>query len=116
MVVSALGFVIFLGSAIPLIRWLSFSGIALANAIAYSVQGLLLFLILNHQLPDKFRLAGPFLRGGLSALLAGLSIWLVMYVLPIPISALGLALVAIVVSTLAGVAPIWKEIRLLVHL
>jgi putative peptidoglycan lipid II flippase len=116
MAVSALGFFMYLGLAIPMMGWLSFSGIALANAISYSIQALLLVLLLNHRLPDKFRLGGSLLRAVLSALLAGLCAWLVMAVLPIPVSALILAVGAIVIGAFAGAVPIWKEIRLLVHL
>lgn len=97
-------------------RWLSFGGIALANSLSYSIQGLLLIVMLNRQLPEKFRLRGALVRGGLSACLAGLSIWLVMTVISIPVSALMLALAAIVIGALAGAIPIWKDIRMLVHL
>jgi putative peptidoglycan lipid II flippase len=114
--ISALGFLINLGLAIALMRWLSFGGIALANSLSYSIQGLLLIVMLNRQLPEKFRLRGALVRGGLSACLAGLSIWLVMTVISIPVSALMLALAAIVIGALAGAIPIWKDIRMLVHL
>ncbi len=116
MAVSTLGFFVYLGLAIPLMSWLSFVGIALANAISYSIQAVLLVLLLNHRLPDKFRLGGPIIRAVLSAVLAGACAWLVMRVLPIPIPALFLALGAIVVAVIAAAVPIWKEIRLLVHL
>jgi putative peptidoglycan lipid II flippase len=116
MAVSALGFFMYLGLAIPLMGWLSFSGIALANAISYSIQAVLLVLLLNHSLPDKFRLWGPLVRAVLSAVLAGLATWLMMAVLPIPLPTLILTIGAIAVGALAGSVPIWKEIRLLIHL
>lgn len=116
MTVSALGFFMYLGLAIPLMGWLSFSGIALANAISYSIQAVLLILLLNRRLPDKFQLGGAFFRAVLSALLAGICAWLVMNVLPIPLSTLFLALGAAGIATLVAAVPIWKEIRLLIHL
>ena len=116
MVVSALGFSLYLGLSIPLMNRLSFAGIALANALSYSIQALVLVLWLNRQLPDKFRLGGSLLRSALSALLAGLGVWLVMSVLPIPLPNLILALGGSLVGVLVGMAPIWKEIRLLIQL
>ena len=116
MAISALGFVMYLGAALPLMGWLSFAGIGWANALSYSIQGVLLVLLLNRRLPDKFRLGGLLLRAGLSALLAGLCIWLVMVVLPIPLSPLFLTFVAVAVGTLVGAVPIWQEIRLLIQL
>jgi putative peptidoglycan lipid II flippase len=116
MLISALGFLVYLGSAIVLMGRMSFSGIALANSISYSIQGVSLFVLLNHQLPEKFRLMGSVFRSIVSAMLAGVGIWLVMYVLPIPVSSLVLSLLAIAVGILAGAVPIWKEIRQLIHL
>ena len=114
--VSASGFLLFLGTAIPLMGFLSFSGIALANAISYSIQALILILLLNRRLPEYFRLGGSILRGLLSAVLAGVGAWLVMSVLPIPLPGLLLTLGGIAVGTLVAVPPIWQDIRLLVQL
>lgn len=116
MVISALGFFLYLGSAIPLMGWLSYRGIALANSLSYSVQALILVILLNRGLPERFQLGGPLLRSTVSALFAAGSAWLVMEILPIPLSALVLALGGIALSAFVGAIPIWKEIRLLVHL
>jgi putative peptidoglycan lipid II flippase len=116
MAVSAAGFFLYLGTAIPLMSWLSYSGIALANTISYSIQGLALLVLLNRNLAEKFKMGGAVLRALLSALLAGVATWLVMSVLPIPLSGLFLAVGAIGVGALAGAVPIWKEIQLLVQL
>jgi len=116
MAVSATGFLLFIGLAIPLMGLMSFSGIALANAISYSVQAIVLVVLLNRRLPEHFRLGGPFLRGTLSALLAGLFAWLVMSVLPLPLPALVLTLGGVAVGALVAAVPIWPEIRLLVQL
>jgi peptidoglycan biosynthesis protein MviN/MurJ (putative lipid II flippase) len=116
MIVSASGFVIYLGLAIPLMGWMSFSGIAMANSLSYSIQAVILVLLLNRYLPERFKLKGTIIRGVISALLAGVSAWLVMTVLPIPLPALVLALVAMVISAFSAAVPIWGEIRLLVQL
>ncbi len=116
MAVSGLGFLLYIGFAIPLMGILSFSGIALANSLSYSIQALILVLLLNRFIPDRFQLGKTFVHAALSALLAGLCAWLIVSVLPIPLSGLFLALGGIALGALAGAVPIWQEIRLLVHL
>ena len=116
MAVSAGGFFVYIGLAIPLMGRLSFSGIALANALSYSLQALVLVLLLNRQVQGKFQLGGTFLRAALSTMAAGISAWLIIGVLPIPLPALFLALGAIGIGGLAGAVPIWKELKLLVQL
>jgi peptidoglycan biosynthesis protein MviN/MurJ (putative lipid II flippase) len=96
-------------------RWAS-GGIALANSISYSIQAFVLILLLSRQLPDKFKLGGTFIRGIISATAAGLSAWLIFFVLPIPLSVLLISLCAMGVAGLIGMVPIWQEIRLLTHL
>jgi peptidoglycan biosynthesis protein MviN/MurJ (putative lipid II flippase) len=91
-------------------------GIALANSISYSVQAIGLIFVLTRQLPEKFQLRGTFFRSLLSALLAGLAAWLVLFVLPIPLTPLLLSFSAMVVSVLVAAVPVWKEIRLLLQL
>ena len=114
--VSALGFLVYIGIAIPLVGRMSFFGIALANSISYSIQALVLIVLLNRQLPESFRLGGTIFRGFLSALAGGLAVWLVLSVLPIPISATILAIIAMGIGLIVAAIPIWREIRLLIQL
>jgi putative peptidoglycan lipid II flippase len=116
MLVSGLGLLIYIGLAILFMGPLASGGIALANSISYSIQALILIVILNRQLPEHFRLGGTFLRGLLAALAGGLCAWLVFSVLPIPISTLFLSVGAIGVGVLAAAIPIIPEIKQLVHL
>jgi putative peptidoglycan lipid II flippase len=116
MIVSASGFVIYLGAAIPLMGLMSFSGIALANSLSYSIQAVILILFLNRHLPERFQLKGTIVHGVISAVLAGVSSWLVITVLPIPFSPLILALGGMGISAFAAAVPIWGEIRLMVQL
>ena len=116
MAVSGLGFLIYLGLAIPMMGWLSFSGIAVANSISYSIQAIVLVVLLNRTVPDRFKLGGSFMRAMLSALLAGVGAWLVMSVLPIPLPALILAFGGMGAGAILAAVPIWQEIRLLIHL
>lgn len=116
MFVSGIGLLLYIGLAIPLMGSLGFAGIALANSISYSIQGLILIILLNRQLPERFSFKGVILRGSLSALLAGFSAWIVLAVLPIPFSSLVLAFLAGGVGVFLGSLPILPDIRQLVHL
>ena len=116
MLVSGLGFILYLGFAIPLMQGLGFWGIALANSISYSIQGIILLILINRQIPERFSLKGVIIRASLSAMVAGLSAWLVFSVLPIPISSLFLAVLAGGVGVIFGIFPILQEIRQLSHL
>jgi putative peptidoglycan lipid II flippase len=116
MMVSGLGLVLYIGLAIPLMGALDSGGIALANSISYSIQGLILIVLLNRSLPEKFYLYGSLLRGAGAAAAAGLCIWLIFSVLPIPLSSLFLSIAAIAAGGLIGAIPILREIRLLINL
>jgi len=116
MLVSGLGLLVYVGFALLLMGPLESGGIALANSISYSIQALVLVILLNKRLPEKFRMGGSFLRGTLSALAAGLCVWLICFMLPIPLSDLLLSLVGIVLGAAVGILPIWRDVRLLVHL
>jgi peptidoglycan biosynthesis protein MviN/MurJ (putative lipid II flippase) len=95
---------------------MSFSGIGMANSISYSIQAVILVLLLNRYLPERFQLRDIIIRGAVSALIAGVSAWLVMRVLPIPVSPLILAFGGMGISAFFAAVPIWREIRLLVQL
>ncbi len=116
MFVSGFGLIAYISLAIPLMGVLSASGIALANSISYSIQALILILLLNRQFPIKFQLKNTFTRGILSGAAAGLCAWMIFSVLPIPLPALFSSLAAIGCGAIAGAIPIWREIRILAQL
>jgi putative peptidoglycan lipid II flippase len=116
MMISGLGLILYLVFAIPLMRILDSGGIALANAISYSVQGVLLIVLLNRRFLEKLNLHGSFLRGAASAVASGLSSWLILSVLPIPLSGLFLSIISIAAGGIIGAVPIWRELRLLINL
>jgi putative peptidoglycan lipid II flippase len=116
MMVSGLGLLFYISLAVALISPLGAGGIALANSLSYSIQGVLLFVLLNRKLPQKFNLGSTFLRSLLSGIGAGLAVWLMLSVLPIPLSPLILSIVSMGVGGLIGAIPIWPEIRSLVNL
>lgn len=116
MIISATGFVVYIGSAIFLMRIMSFSGIALANSISYSLQGLALILLLKKGFSEPLNLNKPLFRGVISAVLGGLFAWLITSILPLQIPGLFLAVIGISVGGIVAIIPIWPEIRLLFHL
>ncbi len=116
MLVSAMGFVVYLVLAIALMGTLNAGGIALSNSISYSIQALVLVVVLNRQLQEKFRVWGTFGRGVLGAGAAGLAAWLIMSVLPIPLSDLWLSLGGMAAGLGVGLIPVWREVRSLLQL
>jgi putative peptidoglycan lipid II flippase len=116
MLVSTLGLLVYIGLAIGLMGPLQASGIALANSISYSIQALILILVLNRQVPEPFKFGNTALRAVIAAAVGGLAAWLVFSVLPIPLPAVILAVLAGIVGVLVAVVPIWREVRLLAKL
>ena len=116
MVVSGLGFVIYLILAIVLMKPLALRGIAFANSLSYSIQAVGLILLLNHRLPEPFKLKGTIFRSILSLILAGLVSWLIFSILPIPLPPLFRSVGAMILAVAVGAIPVWPEIRLLLQL
>ncbi len=116
MLISGMGFILYLILAIILMGPLASGGIALANSISYSIQALVLIILLNRALPEKFRLGRTIFRGILSGAAAGLCAWLIYSMLPIPSSALVLSLMGMVVGAAVGLIPIWPEVRSMINL
>jgi len=116
MIVSFVGLVVYIGLAIVLMGPLAASGIALANSLSYSLQALILVLVLSRRMPERFRLGPSFLRGLIGAALGGAVTWLIFQGLDLPFSDLFLALGGAAAGALAGAVPIWKDIKLLVNL
>jgi putative peptidoglycan lipid II flippase len=116
MVISGLGLLIYIVLALLFMAPLAAGGIALANSLSYSIQGFLLFILLNRQLTHKFKVGGTMIRGLISAIGAGLGVWLILSVVPLPLSTLYVSIIAIIFGGVVGGIPIWKEIRSLVSL
>jgi putative peptidoglycan lipid II flippase len=116
MLVSAVGFVLYLGFAILLMNPFASKGIALANSISYSIQALVLIFLLNRRLAEHFRLGKVVFRSILSAIISGLCVWLIYSALPIPLDDLYLSGGAILVGSIAAIFPIWNDLKLLVRL
>jgi putative peptidoglycan lipid II flippase len=116
MLVSGLGFLLYLGFAIALMGSLASGGIALANSLSYTIQAGVLLVLLNRHVPERFQLGGSMFRGMLALAASGLTAWLIMTVLPIPLSPLFLSIAAIGFGGIIGALPIWRDIQLLVEL
>ena len=116
MVTSGLGLIIYIGFAILFMRPLGAGGISLANSISYSVQGLLLFVLLSRGLVEKFQVGSTFLRSILSGVLGGICLWLIISVLPFSISPLILSIGGMILAAVVSAVPIWREIGSLMKL
>jgi putative peptidoglycan lipid II flippase len=116
MLISGMGFLIYTVLAIGLMAPLGAGGIALANSISYSIQALILIVLLNRQVPEGFQLRKTWRRALFSMTLAGGGAWLIFSILPIPLPALAVSLGSMLVGALLGAIPVWPEIRLLVKL
>jgi len=113
MLISAMGFLIYVGLAIPLMGRFASGGIALANSITYSIQAVILIISLNRQLSENFKLGHAFLRASIGAAAAGLCSWLILTVLPIEIREIYLSFGAILFGGVVAVILIWRDLRLL---
>lgn len=116
MVTSGLGLVVYIGLAVLFLNPFGAGGISLANSISYSVQGLLLFVILSRGLVEKFQLSGTFTRAVISGVIGGICLLLIISVLPFSISPLILSVGGMILAALVAAIPIWREIRVLMRL
>ncbi|MGW8224602.1 MAG: lipid II flippase MurJ, partial [Anaerolineales bacterium] len=91
------------------------SGIALANALAFTGEAMLLLYLLNRKFPGLLLLRKTLLRVTLASLTAGLLVYLLLS-LPSPIPALIQASGALGLGGLAVLPFIWPEVKLLLKL
>ena len=116
MVVSFTGLVVYIGLAISLMQPLAAGGIALANSLSYSIQALILVILLNRKAPEPYHFGKPFLRSIAGAVLGGVVTWLIYQGLGLSIPAVFLAIGGAAAGALVAAVPIWKDLRLLIHL
>jgi putative peptidoglycan lipid II flippase len=116
MITGAINLAVYLILGLTLANFLGAPGLSLAEAGAFTLQAVLLYILLNRKLPQKLQVGGSLLRGGLAALLgAGLALGTLNLLAP----HLG-ETIASVIAMLAGLAlslgVIWREVRLLLRL
>lgn len=116
MVVSFTGLIVYIGLAIGLMQPLAAGGIALANSLSYSIQALILVILLNRKAPEPYRFRDSFVRSIVGAALGGAVTWLIYQGLVLTFSAVLLAVGGAALGALAAAVPIWKDLRLLVQL
>jgi putative peptidoglycan lipid II flippase len=111
---SALMAVIFTLLAVLLAQPLGAPGIALANTIAFTGEGLLLLYMLNRRVKGILRLGKTLVRVGLASLGVGVLVYAMITYIALP--ALVLAVGALSLGGLAVLPFIWPEIKLLIKL
>jgi len=110
---SALMAAIFTVLAITFARSVGSIGIALANSLAFSIEGLLLWFLLNRKYPGVLRVGSTLLRAFVGSAVAGL---IVFFLMQIAASSLLLALGALALGGLIALPFAWSEVKLLVKL
>jgi putative peptidoglycan lipid II flippase len=111
---SVLMAVIFTLLAVLLSQPFGAPGIALANTIAFTGEGLLLLYLLNRRLAGILRLGNTLLRVGLASLGVGVLVYALIALVPLP--ALVVAVGSLTLGALLVLPFIWPEVKLLINL
>ena len=111
---AMIGLACFVALALVLYQPLGSAGIALANSLAFTLQAILLLLILRRSFPAVLQLGGPLLRGAAAAALGGAVVLLVMRLAPV--SPAPAAMLALLAGGLAALLPIFPYVRSLARL
>jgi putative peptidoglycan lipid II flippase len=117
---SALMMATFSAMALLFSQFIGVAGIALANALAFTGEAVLLLYLLNRKFPGLLRLGNTLTRVALGCIALGcMAAVLLVYIilsLTLPIPALFLAVVALALGGLAVLPFIWPELKLMVKL
>ena len=90
-------------------------GIALANALAFTGEALLLLYLLNRKFPGLLRLGRTLARIALACVAGTLLVYLILS-LPLPLPSILQAVSALAIGGLVVLPFIWPELKLLVKL
>ncbi len=88
-------------------------GIALANSLAFSIEALLLWFLLNRRYPGALKVGSTLLRALIGSTVAGL---VVFFLMQIAASSLLLALGSLAIGGLIALPFAWPEVKLLIKL
>ena len=113
---SALSFVLFLGISLLLTPYMQAAGIAAANTVAYTLQAVLLLVLLNRELISTQELSSQLGRSLLAALCGGLAAALVMRYLPEMGGGFIAAILAAIIGLGAAGVIVRKDLRNLASL
>ena len=116
LIFSASTLLVYLGAGWLLSSRYDAAGIAAANTLAYSLQALVLFILLSKVLAEKLELLPAFVKAILAAALGGAAAWLVMRFAPIPGGRIVSALAAALLALLPAGVVLRKELRALTSL
>ena len=112
MLLSGLTTLVFAGLAWILARPLGAPGIALANAVAFTSEALILWWLHHRRMPGVLKVSKTLWRALPAALLGALTVFGVLR-LPLPVPNLILGLLGLLAGGLVALPFIWKEVRLL---
>ncbi len=110
---SALMAIIFTVLAIIFARSLGAVGIALANAVAFTCEALLLWFLHNRRFPGVLRVGPTLLRALLGSAIAGLAVY---FLMQLPFSSILLALVSLAMGSLIALPFVWPEVKVLIKI
>jgi len=102
--------------AIILYKRLDAAGIALSNSIAFTLQAVVLMILLGKNLGANLSPGMTMIRALLSGLLGGVVVWVLMNKLPLSLPEWIMAIIAMAIGLLCALIPIRRELRELVHL
>jgi putative peptidoglycan lipid II flippase len=116
LLVAFLNAVLFTGLASLLRTFLDVTGIALAISLSYTIEAVLLYLLMKKTMSIHISFGDTFLRGLLAALAGGMVCWLVMRIPSTGLNSLFLSAGAMLLGLCAAVPFIRSEIKLLIKL
>lgn len=91
-------------------------GISLTDSIAFTIQSLLLLILLNRHLDKKFSVQSSIWRAGVAALAGGIVVYTVLFLAPIQISPPMVGLAGLALGALAALPFVLREVKLLLRL
>ncbi len=101
--------------ALLLFKPLGAPGVALADAISFTTQAVVLLVLLSRRLPAPIRPGSSLARGLTAAAIGGAVVWLVMLILG-GFSALLAAIVGMLAGAAAALPLVWRDLRQLLRM
>jgi putative peptidoglycan lipid II flippase len=116
MIAAASTFVVFLPLAIVLMLILGAPGIAMANSIVFSLQAIVLIILLGRSLQGKLSPGCSIINSLISGLVGALIVWLSLHAIQIDLPDWMVATMGMMVATVMAAIPIRRELRQLLKL
>ena len=116
MIAAASTFVVFLPLAIGLMLILGAPGIAMANSIVFSLQAIVLIILLGRSLQGKLSPGCTIINSLISGFVGALIVWLSLHTIQIDLPDWMVATMGMMVATVMAAIPIRRELRQLLKL